>query len=59
MVQVHVGVNEQLVRVGWVEIYRSKKGELVAVPSVPAHTASEHLHATVDGDIVVVTVKKR
>jgi hypothetical protein len=56
---VRVGVNEQLVRVGWVEIYRTETGDLVAVPSIPAHTAAEHLHATVDGDIVVVSVKKR
>jgi len=55
----YVGVNEQLVRVGWVEIFRTATGDLIAVPSIPAHTAAEHLHATVDGDVVVVTVKKR
>jgi hypothetical protein len=55
----YVSVNDQLVRVGWCELFRTATGELVAVPSIPAHTASEHLHATVDRDTVVVTVKKR
>ena len=52
-------MNDQLVRIGWCELFRTATGELVAVPSIPAHTASEYLHATVDGDVVVVTVKKR
>lgn len=53
------GFVPQLVRVGFVEILRTATGELVAVPSIPAHTAPEYPHATVDGDIVVVAVKKR
>jgi len=52
-------MNDQLVRIGWCELFRTATGELVAVPSIPAHTASEYLHATVEGDVVVVTVKKR
>ena len=36
----YVGVNEQLVRVGWVEIFRTASGELIAVRSIPAHTAA-------------------
>jgi len=55
----YVGANEQLVRTGWVEIFRTATGELIAVPSIPAHTAPQYLHATIDGDVVVVTVKKR
>jgi hypothetical protein len=55
----YVGVNDQLVRIGWCELFRTATGELVAVPPIPAHTASEYLHATVDGDVVVVTVKQR
>ena len=55
----YVGVNDQLVRMGWCELFRTATGELIAVPSIPIHTVPEYLHATVDGDVVVVTVKKR
>jgi len=51
--------DEYLVRLGWIEVLRNSRNELVAVPSIPSHQAVEYLHVAVDGNRVIITVERR
>jgi len=57
---VYVADSPKLQRLGWLELHRDlESGALVVVPSLVSWDSPVYLESRVDGDVVVVTVKKR